>query len=131
MIRLLHGQGSYDYVLQRASGTGQRRANRIANAKHESRLPCGIMREFCQLSRGSRVLVPAPFMIDELHGFIDRSSRDSTARQQKMRSLPDSPRSQALFLVVTIAHSDEAKNRRGSQLICVGIAISTRSELYQ
>src|SRR5580692_6941916 len=131
MIRLLQGLGSNHYVLNWAPGAGQRRTNRIANAEHEGRLPRGIAREFGELGRGLRFLVPQPLMIDEFHGFVDWSTRDSTAGEQKMRSLPYPPRAKALFLIIPIAHSDEAENERGSQQICVGIPIATGRELYQ
>src|SRR5580658_2502556 len=70
-------------------------------------------------------------MIDELHGFIDRPSRDSTAREQQMRSLPHPPGLKTLFLIITIAHSDNAENRRSTQLIRVGIPVATGRQLSQ
>jgi hypothetical protein len=104
---------SNNYILNWASGAGQRWANWITDAEHEGRLPCGIVREFGQLSQGSRFLISQPLMIDEFHGFIDRPARDSPAGQQQMRPLPYPPRAKALFLVITIPHGDKAENGSG------------------
>ena len=89
------------------------------------------MCEFGQLSRGSRFLISQSLMIDEFHGFIDRPAGDSPAGQQQMRSLPYPPRAKALFLIITITHSDKAENGRGAQQIRVRVPAATGSELSQ
>src|SRR5260370_30978436 len=116
------GSGSSDdYSLNWTAVAYMGRKLRIAHIENKSRLPSGICGDFVE-QRGARGRsAQRPLMVHHFHGLVTGARGKSVGSREEMRALPASACLQALFLGVSVAHSDESDQRRAEHQVRIAI----------